>query len=266
MSELQIISELRRQAKELRRQQAKPLGPTLGELYAQMLGLPALRGLWFPGSLDNTGAMYDRSGQGRTLTYNGGPALVMNENLLLPYMDYDGSGDYHSRASEAGLQITGTETYVEATLRGLSIFGWWRIDSFTSSAGLMTKYNTTGNQRAYSLQQTATGVAMVVSVDGTATHTANSAAIDAARWHCIGGRFFPGVSTDVFVDGVWVSNTTAPPASTFATSTAAFEIMRRSLAGTETNGRFGLGGLAAAAWPDELFNFLWQRSRPLFGI
>lgn len=245
----------------------------LVEFFAPVRVLPGLRGLWYPGSADNTGAIYDASGQQRTLTYNGNPTLNLH-NGLVPYFDYDGTGDFHSRADEAGLDILGTETYIAAALRGLTVGGWFWTDDVTSNItqGLITKYNTTGNQRAFQLSLNITGgiagtPQMSVSVDGTATHVSTAAApLVVNSWNFVVGRFSPAVPENaVFVNGVKAINVTSVPASVF-NSTASLEIGRRSVAATELNGRCAMVFLCAAALPDALLIRLFEQTGPLFGV
>lgn len=253
-----------------RRHAPHELGPTVGEFYASYQGLPGLRGLWYPGSADNAGAVYDASGQGRTLTLNGNPVISLaaypTPPILLPYFDLDGTGDFHSRADEAGLEVSGAETYIATVSRGLTVGGWFQADALGALDGFITKYNTTGNQRAYAIDTDGVSARFTVSVDGTATHTATSAAISTGRWMFLVGRFDPSVATEIFVNDVKASNTTAPPATVFSTGTANLEIGRRSVAGTELDGRWALTFLCAARLPDFYLTYLYRRGNILFGL
>ncbi|NJO31403.1 MAG: hypothetical protein HC874_30490 [Richelia sp. SL_2_1] len=69
----------------------------------------------------STGNVYDLSGQGRTLTYNGNPTF--NYTGLVPYVSLDGTGDFLSRADETDLDILGTETIYNSAVRGLTLGG-----------------------------------------------------------------------------------------------------------------------------------------------
>lgn len=250
-------------------QEAKTTGPTLAEFYGHYQGLPGLRGLWYPGSLDQTGAIYDQSGQGRTLTYNGNPTLNLYNNLI-PYFDYDGTGDYHSRADEAGLDITGTETTIAAARRGLTFGGWFWFDTLTLGQSIMGKYNGTGDQRSYLLffaSGTSTP-AFAASSNGTAGtfQQANSpVTVVTGQWNFLVCRFTPSTEMACFANGEKGVNTTAINASIHA-GTAIFTLGTSAALGSPIDGRCALAFLAASIFPDELINYLWQRSRPLLGV
>lgn len=258
------VYQLQQQVERLR---ARESGPSLGEFYAMWQGLPGLRGLWYPGSFgDNpaAGAMPDQSGQGRTLSYNGNPTLNLYNNTV-PYWDYDGTGDYHSRADEPGLDISGTETQLASALRGLTLGGWFWIDATVTRFGLMAK-NTGAGQIAYDLWifETGTVGAFRISVDGTNVKDVVSGSVSAGAWHFIVGRFVPSTSVDIYLDGVKSTDTGTISASIF-NSNSALEIGRFA-GGSALNGRCALAFIAAAAWPDELIEYLLVRSRLFFGL
>lgn len=254
--------------RRMRKQEAKALGPTLGEFYSQFQGLPGLRGLWYPGVLGETGSMVDASGSARTLTYNGNPTMNLHNNLV-PYMSYDGTGDSHRRASEAGLQITGLETYIAASLRGLTVGAIYRRRAApTSGDGIIGKYLTTGNQRQYALYMTTVNV-FQISLDGTLANSASALLPDTGvldQWYFLQGRFTPGAELQLRRDDEVALQTTAVPASCFATGTDAFWLARGITAAADAQIDIAAGWLAAAAWPDELGDYLFNRSRVLFGI
>lgn len=243
-------------------------GPTLGEFYGSYFGLAGLRGLWLPGSADNTGAVYDRSGQGRTLTYNGNPTIGVHNNLV-PYYDYDGTGDFHSRADEAGLDILGTETYIATALRGLTLGGWFYWSSAVKAGdnGLVSKYLSAGNQKSYVLYTNGgdSEARMIVSVDGiTGTEVDSTIVLTTGKWYFIWGRFVPSTSLAVSVNNNANINTSTIPASIF-NSTAAFNIAGFG-GGSVNNCRCALAFLCASALSDELLTYLWYRGRVLFGV
>lgn len=264
--------EQRRTSNALRRemnvQQAKTQGPSLGEFYGQFQGMPGLRGLWYPGILDSTGAMYDQTGQGRTLTYAGNPAMVLH-NSMVPWMRYDGTGDWHTRPDEVGLNISGLETYITAAQRGLTFGGIWRFNSLGAvEQAFISKYNPTGNQRSYELISTAGNVfTAVISSNGTTIFTAPSTVANVIdTWYFVIGRYTPSAELLLRVNNEEYINTTSIPASIFATSTSAFRIGSRGDSASPFDGGCALAFLAAAVWPDALLDMLYQRSRSIFSI
>lgn len=239
---------------------------TYGEYVASLAQLPGVRGCWGMGSVDNTGAVYDASGQGRTLTYNGNPTFNIFGDSV-PYCDYDGTGDYHARASENGLQVSGAETIYASAVRGLTMAVWLYSTVAGTNQGLASKWNATGNQRSYRIIKTSGNLAdFSVSSNGTAVTTVTSTGtLTTGTPHCIVARYTPSTELAIWLDGVKDTNTTAIPASIFNTSTAAFELARYD-AGTLLTGRIFAAVLAANAWPDDLCQALWLGGRHLLGV
>lgn len=267
MGDLYLERRVQAQGKRLSKQEARAGGPTLGEFYSQFQGLPGLRGLWYPGSVDNTGALYDQSGQGRTLTYNGNPTLNLH-NSLIPYWDYDGAGDWHSRADEAGLDIQGTETTIAAALRGLTWGGWFWVDTFANNRGLLTKGDGgTAAGSAYNLYLSTTGIKADI-YNGATGYGVSSAALSTGTWIFAVSRFTPSAELALLTNGVKVVNTTSIPASlNNGGASAPLNIANLANSGSlYLDGRCALAFVCAALLPDALLAYLFNRSRPLFGV
>lgn len=237
-----------------------------GRAIPTMKLLPGLRGLWCMSAISNTGAAFDQSNNTRTLTYNGNPTY--NRQGAVPYIDFDGTGDFLSRADEAGLDITGTEAYIASALQGLTLGCWVNLDTIAANASLLAKWTTTGNQRSYSLSfDTASGFFQFrVSSNGTAVFTlqhTTTVAVD--NWYFVAGRFDPSTTLDIWTNGTKVSAVTV--AASVFNSTAQFNIGAQD-AGTVSlmNGQVALPFLCAAAVPDALIEMVYHTTRPLFGV
>jgi hypothetical protein len=255
--------------KKLARFESYPSGPSIAELYADFRGLPALRGLWYPGAADNTGAVYDASGQGRTLTYNGGPRIFTDLYAsagqdVVPHYYHDGTGDWFSRASEAGLGLVGNEAYVDTALQGASVFGWFYIHAVQVNKFIAKQDAATAAGNNYVLYTDVTAHPSFQVASGATTYTVSAAdAIAINTWHFLVGRFVPLTSVSIIVDGVETANTTAIPA-TLNNPVQPFQIG----AGNNTNplnGGWALAGICACALPDELIQYLFSRTQSLFG-
>jgi hypothetical protein len=236
---------------------------------APFLSLPGLRGFWSLGAFDESGNAFDMSGNARTLTYNGNPTYTHTATAgTVPNLILDGTGDYLSRADEAGLDITGTEAYVVSTRRGLTLGGWFRFaNAAGSSEGMLTKDNE-GAQRSYRLSRATTGaVRFSVSSDGTSSYTtASSTAVPAVdTWTFVAGRFVPSTSVDVWANAEKTSTTTSVPASVFSGS-ANLLIGGFSGGGNLLTGRVSLCFLCATALQDATIAQLYQRTRGAFGV
>lgn len=224
-----------------------------------MLLSPALRGLWLYGSVDENGNALDNSGQGRTLT-NVSSLQYGVYNGLVPYAIHDGSADYLTRATEAGLEITGALT-----------FGCWvRVNDITGGTySIIGKNNTTGNQKSFIINRGTPPFnlfAFGVSSTGANGFDVNSTVIPADDvWFHVVGRYTPSTELAIFVNGVKTTNTTSIPASIF-NSSSAFRVGANG-AGTEVlDGDTALPFLCAGALSDTLIQYiLWHGQRALFG-
>lgn len=238
----------------------------LKSMVSQFLAIPGLRGLWCASSFDENGDVYDLSGQGRTLSYQGNP--VFNYDNLVPTLELDGTGDYLSRTDEAGLDIIGDESYVSAN--GLTLGGWFYPTDWSSRnfQGLIGKYDPTGNQRAYLLFKTTTGpdVRFNVSNNGTATTVVPSSIglPNEDEWHFIVGRYAPSTELAIWVDGTKDTNVTSIPA-TINNSNANFRIGDYDTAAQNFYGNWCLGFLSAVAVSDAIVEQLYEQSRVAFG-
>lgn len=236
---------------------------------SQFLGLPGLRGFWSLGAFDGTGDAIDLSSNGRLLTLNGNPEYAYSE--LYPFCDFDGTGDYFARADEAGLDITGSETYVTLQQRGLTMGGWFARD-IQGAQGLMGKA-ITGNY-SYALRNTAGdtirfriwdagGVAR--DVDGTSGGT--------LAWEFIVGVCNPyDERLGIFINGTWTT-AVIPALTTIRNQNSDFAIGSDGTG--DFNGQASLCFLCATALATGLDTAtpsapiiwsLYQQSRALFGV
>lgn len=237
-------------------QQAKQLGPTLGEFYGQFFGLHRLRGLWPMSSITETPTVLDLSGQARTLSF-GGTTTISVYNDLIPYIDFNGTTGYMFRADEAGLDITGT----------LTLGGFFWADSGAAIGACMSKYGSIVANRSYYLRYNGSNAFQFGIGNGVGDTTVTSTVVAANdAWHFVVGRFSPSAEVAIFVDGEWTRNTTSIPGA-IVSGAAQLEIGRlNSVNGQYLDGRAGLCFLSAAALTDTFISYLFNRSRPLFGI
>lgn len=230
--------------------------------------LPGLVGFWPMSSVQrSTGNVYDLSGQGRTLTYNGNPTFNIY-NGVVPYADVDGTGDFFSRTDETDLDILGTETIYASSVRGLTTGGWFWIDTLGGVArGLIGKWNGTGNQRSWILLvQTDNDIQFLVSADGIAGNTNDTGfSPTTGQWYNIVARLVPSTSQDVFINGTKYTYTTTIPASIF-NGTASLEIGAFNAGTNNLDGRASLCFLCANALPDSLIESIFQTQRMGFGV
>ena len=222
-----------------------------------LLLLPQIRGVWSMASVDNLGASYDASGQGRTLT-NISSLEYGVYNGLVPYAIHNGIGDYLERPDEAGLDIT----------TALTMGGWVWVDSGGgfSRRSVIGKWNTLGNQRSYNLFVTSGSglVEFFICTDGTAggeiSFTSGSTLAVRDGWNFLVARYTPLLAMDMFINGERVTLTTGIPATIF-NSTAAFAI--GGLTGF-LGGRTSLMFLSATALSNAAIQLYYQITRRVF--
>ena len=230
----------------------------LGALLGAYLALPTLRGFWPLSSLDASNNPYDIGGQARHLT-NNGTATFSNEADLVPVVNLNGSTQYLSRTSEAGLTITGALTamaWVKFNALGTagvtnrpvmgkspSTYAWWfGVDANVSGAATF---------------QVSTNGTTVVAV------TTPSGVIELGRWYFMGVRFTPSTELKLWVMENEYTLTSGVPAS-LANNAGAVEIGR--LIGAQyLNGSVALPWLGGAAVPDKAVKRVIDAGRGLFG-
>lgn len=227
--------------------------------------LPGLRGLWSMGTFDTSGNVFDMSGNVRTLSFVGA-------GFYATYLSPISGVARLTRADEAGIDILGTESYVAAAVRGLT-WGGWYIPFFTvaSDEPLATKWDTTGNQRAYRLHISAgggTGNIVNASVSSNGTLVTTIASTDEfvdTRWIFVVGRYKPSAELALFVQGQRYKyvNTTAIPASIF-NSSAGFQIMAENASANTLRGSSAINFLCTMALSDAQIERLFLKSSALF--
>lgn len=228
--------------------------------------IPGLVGFWPMSSVArNTGNAFDISGQDLLVSYNGNPIYNIY-NSFVPYLDFDGTGDFLSRADEGRLQILGTETIYASAVRGLTIGGWFWMDGAGATDGLMGKWTESGDERSYLLLTLSDTYRFAISNDGTAsTQFSHTSTFSTGQWYFVVGKYEPSVRMSVFMNGEKASTTTSIPASIF-NSTAAFQVGAYNAGTQNLDGRASLCFLSANALPDALIDALFTQSRPLFNV
>ena len=232
------------------------------------LALPGLRGFWTLGSIDSAGLAYDQSGQGRALSYNGNPTY--NYDGLAPYIDLDGTGDYLSRADEAGLDILGTETYVAAAVRGLTLGGWFYTSTTAATQFLCGKSTGAAAGSSYQLYWLNVGAAVyaafAVSNGAAFTTVTDATASVGSTWHFVVGRYDPSTTVDVYLDNRKTTVAVAVPAA-IANTAAQFTIGSLSAGGGSLlTGRASMCFLCTAMLSDAMIACLFHKTKTLYGV
>ena len=231
--------------------------------------LTGLRGFWPMSALSATGAAFDQSGNGRTLTYNG--AATYDFDGLAPYYHVAGAG-FLSRADEAGLDILGTEAYIAAGHRGLTMGGWFRPEDNATAQMLMGKISAAAGNFSYEIYLDGTvandPVNFLISDNGINVSVATSTATTTMNeWVFVAGRFNDALAGAELA--IW-HNDTMTPAATARTAifsgNAAFSIAANEVGAAPYSGRASMCFLCAAALADATVWAIYQQTRALFKV
>lgn len=233
-----------------------------GNALAGLLLSPRLRGQWGV-STDDTLAVYDHSGQGRTMTALGGAGTPLAyEYGISPFHDFiRANTQYYQRADEAGLDI----------VDDLTMWTWVRFHAPSTGALVYYFSKWFTNDQAYLLYKSiGNAIGFGITTDGSTNVLVADGAVNYAvdTWFFVAGRFTP--STEL---KLWVGNGTTGVLNTYTNlvgipasiwnSDEPLEVGR----GNRTNyldGHAVLWGLAAYVMTDtDIFNKFHQ-TRPLY--
>lgn len=232
------------------------------------LALPGLHGFWPMSSLGSAGAAVDISGQGRELSYNGNPTY--NYDGLMAYIDLDGTGDYLDINDSVALSITGTETYIDSAVRGLTFGCWTQTSVATTEQSIFGKWNSVGDNRSYNLKTSAadrfqlqiTNLGTLADIDAVN----DSVDYDTGEWYFIVGRFDPSTAIYIDVNGRNTSNVAGIPASIFD-STADLVVGARNNGSADLyTGYVSCAFLCASFLSDAIVGALFEQTRAAFGV
>lgn len=212
----------------------------LGQVMGLYQGLPELRGFWPFSSINENAAALDLSGQGRTLTNNGVSRAVITSGLPVSVMN--GASQYWSRASEAGLNITGA----------LTILAWFN----TSTNDAVARY--LAQKDGYALYFY-NGTLSFQAIGATSGYISNGAVVTNSIWHFVAARFTPSTNVKLTVDGMTYTSTATIPAA-LNTGGSAFQT------GTSFAGNLALLAICAAALSDAQISQIYNATHGLFGV
>lgn len=229
--------------------------------------LPGLRGFWPMGVVAGGGEARDQSGLNRILSYNGNP--VYDYDGLIPFIRFDGTGDYLSRTDEAENSITGTESYIGTP--GLTLGGWFRPEDDATAQSLISKWGGVGNYSySLSLQGGVAGdpVYFTMSDDGTNTSSvASTTGYSASTWQFVAGRFNDSNTGEELA--VWLNDemtTAATARASIFDGNGDFNISGQNSGSNLYTGRASMCFLCACALDDATVWAIYQLTRALFRV
>lgn len=240
--------------------------------------LGVARAFWSMGSVGYAAAAQvpDLSGGGNALD-NVNVATFGNENAA-PYVEFNGTTQYLQRA-DGGVgnwaDITGTETYVTAAERGLTLGGWFRPGRTTNAEVLTGKDTGAAAASAYRLEFRGDlandPVRMVVSTGAAYAAAAANSGATADEWMFCVGRYNPGAEIKAYVGignaNPLVTGTLAAGIPAALPDVAAnFTVGSRSGGGNYFQGRASYCFLCACMLSDTMIQAIYSQTRALFGV
>jgi hypothetical protein len=239
----------------------------LGLYTAHLQLLAGHKGLW-AGGVQPTGNLVDISGMGAELTDTATPNIGTDDDRGFPIIDFSGSNWFWS-ADASHWDVTGSWGSISAWSQGLTLGAWIQYKATaTATEYIMSKRTTSGANLSYYMYRNATGFPEFrISTDGAATFdVAHTTAVTSGTddWHFILG---PSTSIGIYLDGVWVLNTTSIPATIYS-GTADFFMGARD--DTSTPGLFptsawmSLPFICATAIDDNHVDRLYHLSRHVY--
>lgn len=234
---------------------------------------PGIVGIW-PGNIVGGGAgvaadrLVDVSGNGLHLSNNSNAQILYDSNLIAATRTARSTPTWWNHADDALFDILGNESYINSPIHGLTMGCWVKFETTGTAETAISKWNTTGNQRAYQLNRQANDtIQAAISSDGTGATIVTATTTDTLAlntWGHIVMRFDPSAELSVFLNSAEVVNTTSIPATIF-NSSANFIVGGIGGAGNAT-ARFCQLFLCRAAVPDIFIDTYFQMTAPLFGV
>lgn len=232
------------------------------------LALPGLRGFWPMSSVGYTVANrgVDESGQGNHLTDNN--TVEFGYDSLVPYCHFTlANNEYLSRADGGAANwadILGTETYIEAAYRGMTIGGWFYFDTIPA-ATVMLMAKLAGGQQSYRLRKdVAHTMTFSIRSGGAWVNIVSTSVVAAGQWYYIVGRFVPGASVDLFINEVQFQTVTAAAVGT--DSNAIFTIGARGNPDQYFDGRASMCFLCAAQLSNAIILSSFDQTKAMYGV
>ncbi len=237
------------------------------------LAIPGLIGFWPMSALrrdSNTDRVRDLAGGAYHLTANNTPSFGYTN--LIPWGSFNGTNHYLSRVDGGAADwgdVTGTETYIESTQRGMTLGGWLRVDSHDSdwefligksgnAAGTRGYFIDNGNAPNYVAR-------FAVSVDGTAETILPMEQLTVGAWEFVVVRFDPSVALDGWISGTTYNLGAAIPASIFDNAQD-FTIAARAGPLHYCDMASSLCFLSACMVSDAIIFSLFEQTRAMFGV
>ena len=235
---------------------------------SERMTLPATRAFWPMSSVAYTNPQgLDVSGNANHLTNNN--SSTFGYANLIPYVATDGINQYLSKADGGAANwadIIGTEAYILAAERGLTIHGWFLLTSVAANVGIVNKGTTVAAASSYELFNVAGGtLSFRVSTGAAYVGVSPATLIVANTWYHIVCRYIPATSISIFLNGTKATTVAGIPAA-LPDSAAQFTVGAFSTPASYMPGRSTMVSLCAAQHSDVMIAAEFAQERVLFGV
>ena len=244
---------------------------------APYFSLGAARAIWSMGSVDIANPIAaDISGNGYDLDAINTP--VFGTEGASPYVWFNGTTQYLRKVdggAGAWADILGTEPYVTAAERGLTLGGWFKPYRLTNNEFLMGKSTGVAATSAYSLvfQGAVANDPVLFSISTGAAFVSATVqpGISASSWVFVAGRYDPSTEIKVYVgigdaEPIQTATTVAGIPATLPDVAADFTIGSYSGGASYFSGRASRCFLCASMLSDEMIHLIYSQTRALYGV
>ena len=236
----------------------------LGNAISSYLALPALRAFWPTSAhhvttqawcLDDIACDYD-------VYAHGSLHLGFSVSDLWIYLDGD---KYFYYPNDAQFDIRGIDPPTTIVNRGLTLGAWAKFDNIGANEALLSKYDTTGNNRSYYLGKDILNRAyMKISFDGANINIdalASTSTMVANTWYFIVGRW-DATNISIMLDSQ-IKSAASTQASIF-NSAAEFDIGRLAYGAWYMTGYQSFIFICSSSVSDSILRNIWHQTRYLF--
>jgi hypothetical protein len=178
-----------------------PTGPTISSFYHELPADQYTAGLWHMnetsnGTCSGSKDICDSSGNGNHGTVTGTSIITTGEILGAAARSFNGTSDTVSIGNPTNLQITGA----------LTIEAWVNTTASPTYRGIIGKMGTGATQYSYLLRESGSPAGYAeFGISSTGSNFLNvigTTLINDGVWHHLAGVYIPGVSLQIYVDGI----------------------------------------------------------------
>lgn len=209
------------------------------------------------------------------LTDASGTSLLSIYNDTVPYANLDGSTDYFYYPDDAHFEISGTETYINSTFRGLTIGAWVRLTGLPSifgTMGVVSKWYQSANCAYRLFLSSSNKPSFGISEDGTVNigkyqTLAHTTSVTSGSWLFVVGQYSKySNKLCITLNGDTVEAATSLT-GIYVAGIAALEVGRHNQISTDClYGDMSNVFISCMYLSREIISSLFNRTKSLYGI